>query len=138
MKKSRKKFRTKITKKLISGIVHARAWLKFLWVTKDPLGSSGKNLAHLARTRSAHKIPIISCSSLFLAILGSLDTPTIYSQLGQHPLYQLRKFQSFSWKNVLVKKYFCQVVQFGTNIALYVKCSKMRLYVSLRSHFIQL
>ena len=28
--------------------------------------------------------------------------------------------------------------QFGTNIALYVKCSKMRLYISSRGHFKQL
>ena len=28
--------------------------------------------------------------------------------------------------------------QFGTNIALYVKCSKIRLYISLRGHFKQL
>ena len=36
------------------------------------------------------------------------------------------------------EKYCCQVVQFGTNIALYVKCSKMRLYISSRGHFKQL
>ena len=33
---------------------------------------------------------------------------------------------------------FCQVFQFGTHIALYVKCSKIRLYISLRGHFNQL
>ena len=35
-------------------------------------------------------------------------------------------------------KIFYQVFQFVTNIALYVKCSKMRLYISLRGHFKQL
>ena len=32
----------------------------------------------------------------------------------------------------------CPSVQFGTNIALYVECSKMRLYISSRGHFKQL
>ena len=43
-----------------------------------------------------------------------------------------------SVKKYAEEKYFCQVVQFGTNIALYVKCSKMRLYISSRGHFKQL
>ena len=42
MNKSRKKFRTKFTKQLISGIVHARACLKFFWVKKDPMGFQEK------------------------------------------------------------------------------------------------
>ena len=45
MNKSRKKFRIKITNQLITGIVHARASLKFLLVTKKTLGSQGKNCA---------------------------------------------------------------------------------------------
>ena len=43
-----------------------------------------------------------------------------------------------SVKKYAEEKYFCHVVQFETNIALYVKCSKMRLYISSRGHFKQL
>ena len=73
---------------------------------KRPLGEPRKKFGPLGPPQKCPKIQIISRSSLFLAILESLDTPKIYSQLGQHPLYHLRKFQSFPWKNVFRKNIF--------------------------------
>ena len=60
-----KKIRITITKQLISGIVHGRACLKFLLVTKDPLGSSGKNLCPSPPPRSFLKSILFHALAFF-------------------------------------------------------------------------
>ena len=115
--------------------------LKFLWVTKDPLGSPGKNLAHSARTRSALKSTLFSLFPHYQPLSNN-------SRVSRHPkkLFLARLASSLPTQKVSIisvekcaeEKYFCQVVQFGTNIALYVKCSKIRLYISSRGHSKQL
>ena len=62
--------------------------------------------------------------NLFLARLASSLPP--------------QKVSIISVEKCVQAKYFCQVCQFGTHIALYVKYSKRRLYISSRGHFKQL
>ena len=122
MNKSR--IRNKITKQSNQGIVHVCACLKFLWVTQDPLGGPGTNLCPLALAFSSNSRVSRRPKKLFPARISSSLPP--------------QKVSIISVEKCAEEKYFCQVVQFGTNIALYVKCSKMRLYISSRGHFKQL
>ena len=132
MNKFRKSFRTKITKQLISGIVHARACLKFFWVKKRPHGGHGKKSVPFVPPQKCPKIHINSCSSLFLAILESLESRHSKKLFLARLASSLppQKVSIICVKKCAWEKYFCQVFHFGTHIALYVKCSKMRLYIS--------
>ena len=87
---------------------------------------------------------ILSASSAIIVICVISETQLFRREIYKSFLARLvsslphHKVWIISVKKCALEKYFCQVFQFGTNIALYVKCSKMRLYISSRGHFKQL
>ena len=141
MNKSGKQIQNQNHKNAIWWVLQFASILEFLWVTKDHLGSPGKILAPSAPPRSALKSTLFSLFPHYQPFYNN-------SRVSRHPkkLFLARlasslptqKVSIISVKKCVQEKYFCQVVQFGTNIALYVKCSKMRLYISSRGHFKQL
>ena len=137
MNKSRKNIMTKITKMQIWWVLQFASILKFLWVTKDPLRSPGKNLAPLAPPRSDLKSTLFHTLAFFQQF-QSPQTPHKFIPRQASILFTNSKSFNHFRKKIWLRKIFLSSVQFGTNIALYVKCSKKRLYISLGGHFKQL
>ena len=137
MNKSRKYFITKITKMLIWWVLQFASILKVLQVTKDTLGSPGKNLAPSAPPKSALKSTLFHTLAFFQQF-QSLQTPQKFIPSQASILFTISESVNHFRQKMWSGKISLSSVPFGTNIALYVKRSKMRLYISPGGHFKQL